>query len=39
MKNKIIVEKIQKYISKVLEYTKDTTYDDFIKKRNNASTP
>ena len=30
MKNKIIVEKILKYISKVLEYTKDTTYDDFI---------
>ena len=30
MKNKVIVEKIQKYISKVLEYTKDTTYDDFI---------
>ena len=30
MKDKIIVEKILKYISKVLEYTKDTTYDDFI---------
>ncbi len=31
MKNKIIVEKILKYISKVLDYTKDTEYDDFIK--------
>ena len=30
MKNKIIVEKILKYISKVLDYTKDTDYDDFI---------
>lgn len=30
MKNKIIVEKILKYISKVLEYTKDTEYDTFI---------
>lgn len=30
MKNKIIVEKILKYISKVLEYTKNTAYDDFI---------
>ena len=30
MKNKIIVEKILKYISKVLEYTKDTNYGDFI---------
>lgn len=30
MKNKIIVEKILKYISKVLEYTKSTEYDDFI---------
>lgn len=30
MKNKIIVGKIIKYISKVLEYTKDTTYDVFI---------
>ena len=30
MKNKIIVEKILKYISKVLEYTKDTDYDAFI---------
>ncbi len=26
MKNKIIVEKILKYISKVIEYTKDTDY-------------
>ncbi len=30
MKDKIIVEKIIKYISKILEYTKDTSYDDFI---------
>ena len=30
MKNKIIVEKILKYISKVLAYTKDTEYDAFI---------
>ena len=30
MKNKIIVEKIIKYISKVLEYTKDTGYDAFL---------
>ena len=30
MRNKIIVEKILKYISKVLEYTKDTEYDAFI---------
>ena len=30
MKNKTIVEKILKYISKVIEYTKDTEYDDFI---------
>ena len=30
MKNKIIVEKILKYISKVLDYTKDTEYDAFI---------
>lgn len=30
MKNKIIVEKILKYISKILEYTKDTKYDAFI---------
>lgn len=30
MKNKIIVEKILKYISKVLDYTKETEYDDFI---------
>ncbi len=31
MKNKIIIEKILKYISKILEYTKDTDYDEFIK--------
>ncbi len=31
MKNKQIVAKILKYISKVLDYTKDTQYDDFIK--------
>lgn len=30
MKNKIIIEKILKYISKILEYTKDTNYDEFI---------
>ena len=30
MKNKLIVEKILKYISKVLTYTKDTEYDEFI---------
>ncbi len=30
MKDKIIVEKILKYISKVLEYIKDTNYSDFI---------
>ncbi|MBE7025825.1 MAG: DUF86 domain-containing protein [Ruminococcaceae bacterium] len=30
MKNKIIVEKILKYISKVLEYTKDTEHDALI---------
>ena len=30
MKNKTIIEKIIKYISKVLEYTKDIGYDDFI---------
>ncbi|MBQ7033868.1 MAG: DUF86 domain-containing protein [Clostridia bacterium] len=30
MKNKIIVEKILKYISKVLEYTKDTEHNAFI---------
>lgn len=30
MKNKIIVEKILKYISKILDYSKDITYDDFI---------
>lgn len=31
MKNKIVVEKIIKYISKILDYTKDTEYDEFIK--------
>lgn len=30
MKNKIIVEKIIKYCSKILEYTKNTNYDTFI---------
>ncbi len=30
MKNKIIVEKILKYISKLLDYTKDIEYDAFI---------
>ena len=30
MKNKIIVEKIIKYISKVINYSKDVNYDDFI---------
>ncbi len=30
MKNKIIVEKIIKYISKVIDYTKNTEYVDFI---------
>lgn len=30
MKNKAIIEKILKYISKILDYTKDTEYDDFI---------
>ena len=30
MKNKIIVEKILKYISKVLNYTEKTQYNDFI---------
>ena len=30
MKNKIIVEKILKYIYKILDYTKDTEYDTFI---------
>ena len=30
MKDKIIVEKIIKYISKVLYYTKEIEYDDFI---------
>ena len=30
MKNKKIVEKILKYIYKILDYTKDTEYDTFI---------
>ena len=30
MRNKIIVEKILKYISKLIDYTKDTEYDAFI---------
>ncbi len=30
MKNKIIVEKIIKYISKVMNYSKDVNYEDFI---------
>ncbi len=30
MRNKIIIEKILKYISKVLEYTEGVGYDDFI---------
>lgn len=30
MKDKIIVEKILRYISKILDYTKDAKYDDFI---------
>ncbi|MBQ7974332.1 MAG: DUF86 domain-containing protein [Clostridia bacterium] len=30
MKNKIIVEKILKYISKIINYTKDITYDEFV---------
>lgn len=30
MKNKLIVEKILKYISKVLAYTKDIEYNEFI---------
>ena len=30
MKNKLIVEQILKYISKVLAYTKDIEYDEFI---------
>ena len=31
MKNKIVVEKIIKYISKILDYTKDTEYDEFVE--------
>ena len=30
MRNKIIIEKILKYISKVLDHTKDTDYENFI---------
>lgn len=30
MRNKAIVEKILRYISKILDYTKDTEYSDFI---------
>ena len=30
MKNKIIVEKIIKYISKILDYTKGIEYDTFV---------
>ena len=30
MKDKQIIEKILKYTSKVLDYTKDTEYDEFI---------
>lgn len=30
MKNKIILEKIIKYISKILDYTKEKEYSDFI---------
>ena len=29
MKNKIIVEKILKYVSKLIDYTKDTNYSEF----------
>ncbi len=31
MKNKVIIEKILKYITKILEYTKDSEYDGFIQ--------
>ena len=31
MKDKQIVEKILKYTSKVIDYTKDAEYDDFIR--------
>ena len=31
MKNKVIVEKILKYISKIIDYTKEVDYDSFIK--------
>jgi uncharacterized protein with HEPN domain len=30
MKNKIIVEKILKYIKKVKNYTENATYDEFV---------
>ena len=30
MRNKIIVEKIMKYISKILDYTRDEEYDSFV---------
>lgn len=30
MRNKIAVEKMLKYISKIIDYTKSKTYDDFI---------
>lgn len=30
MKNKIIIEKILKYISKITDYTQNSEYDDFI---------
>lgn len=30
MRNKIIVEKILNYIKKIIDYTKDTEYDDFV---------
>ena len=30
MKYKIFVEKILKYISKIINYTKDITYDEFV---------
>ena len=30
MKNKVIVEKIIQHVSKILDYIKDTEYDDFI---------
>ena len=30
MKNKVIVEKIIQHVSKIMDYIKDTEYDDFI---------